>query len=110
VIDVFSSFFRDGELPDFMEMPQDPRGYLYFDRIHKDGKLVGTTSNRGYSAHFRAMLSLAVVDIDEAEPGNEVTVVWGNPGTPQREIRATTAPVPYKPDRARVDLATLPRG
>jgi vanillate/3-O-methylgallate O-demethylase len=110
VIDVFSSFFREGELPDFMEMPQDPRGYLYFDRIHKDGKLVGTTSNRGYSAHFRAMLSLAVVDIDEAEPGNEVTVVWGNPGTPQREIRATTAPVPYKPDRARVDLATLPRG
>jgi vanillate/3-O-methylgallate O-demethylase len=109
VLDVFAAYFRQGELPDFMEMPQDPRGYLYFDKIVKDGELIGTTSNRGYSAYFREMLSLAVVDIDQAEPGNAVTVVWGNPGTTQREIRAVTAPVPYKLDRARVDLATLPR-
>ncbi|HWI21125.1 MAG TPA: hypothetical protein VNT22_00770 [Baekduia sp.] len=107
VIDVYASFFRDGDLPDFMEMPQDPRGYFYADKILKDGRVVGATSSRGYSAHFREMLSLAVIDIDQAAPGNELTVIWGAPGTSQREIRAVTAPVPYKQDRARVDLTTL---
>lgn len=109
VIDVYASFFhQDGDLPDFMEMPQDPRGYLYFDKVIKDGQIVGTTSSRGYSAHFREMISHAVIDIEFAKPGTEVTVIWGNPGTPQREIRAVTAPTPYKEARGRVDLRTLP--
>lgn len=108
VIDVFASFFRDGPLPDFMEMPQDPRGFIYADKIIKDGKIVGMTSSRGYSAYFRQMISLCVIDLDCHEPGTEVTVVWGNPGTPQREIRATVARAPYKEDRARIDLTTLP--
>jgi vanillate/3-O-methylgallate O-demethylase len=108
VVEIFAAYFRDGDLPDFMEMPQDPRGFTYFDKILKDGELVGTTSNRGYSAYFREMLSLAVVDLEHAEPGTEVTVIWGAPGTPQREIRAVVAPAPYKDVRSRVDLHTLP--
>lgn len=109
IIDIYASFFRKGgELPDFVEMPQDPRGYLYFDQVIKDGQVVGTTSSRGYSAHFREMISHAVVDIEFAEPGTEVIVIWGNPGTAQREIRAVTAPTPYKAPRSRVDLTTLP--
>lgn len=108
VVDVFASFFRDGALPDFMEMPQDPRGYMYSDKVMKDGVVVGMTSSRGYSAYFRQMISLCVIDLDHHAPGTQVTVVWGNPGTPQREIRVTVAPAPYKPDRARIDLTTLP--
>ena len=54
------------------------------------------------------MLSLCVIDLEHNEPGTEVTVVWGNPGTPQREIRAVVAPAPYKENRSRVDLTTLP--
>ncbi|MFE7835138.1 glycine cleavage T C-terminal barrel domain-containing protein [Streptomyces sp. NPDC057474] len=109
VIDIFASFFRQGELPDFMEMPQDPRAFMYFDKVLKDGAVVGATSSRGYSAHFREMISLAVVDVEVARPGTEVTVIWGNPGTPQREIRAVTAPAPYKEVRSRVDLKSLPK-
>nr|BAW89540.1 berberine demethylenase [Rhodococcus sp. BD7100] len=108
IIDIYASLFRQGDLPDFMEMPQDPRHYLYFDKILKDGKEVGATSSRGYSAHFREMISLAVLDIELAVPGTDVTVVWGAPGSPQREIRATTALAPYKEVRSRVDLTTLP--
>lgn len=109
VVDVFASYFRpDGDLPDFMEMPQDPRGYLYFDKVLVDGKVVGNTSSRGYSAHFREMISHAVLDIEHTRPGVEVTVVWGNPGSAQREIRAVTARTPYKEVRSRVDLTTLP--
>src|SRR5206468_509191 len=97
-----------GALPDFMEMPQDPRGYIYSDKVMKDGKLVGMTSSRGYSAYFRQMISLCVIDLEHHSPGTEVTIIWGNPGTAQREIRATVARAPYKEDRARVDLNTLP--
>jgi vanillate/3-O-methylgallate O-demethylase len=53
------------------------------------------------------MLSLCVIDVAHSEPGTEVTVVWGEPGEPQREIRARVAPAPYKPDNRRIDLTTL---
>ncbi|HWH26803.1 MAG TPA: hypothetical protein VNT53_09185 [Pseudolysinimonas sp.] len=108
VVDVFASFFREGgTLPDFMEMPSDPRGYLYSDKVLKDGVEIGATSSRGYSAFFRKMISHAVVDIKHAEPGTPVTVIWGNPGTAQREIRATTARTPYKTTHSRDDLTAL---
>nr|BAW89546.1 berberine demethylenase [Burkholderia sp. CJ1] len=109
IIALYGDLFRKGEpLPDFMEMPQDPRGYMHSDKVMKNGKIIGMTSSRGYSAYFREVISLCMIDLEHHTPGTEVTVVWGNPGTPQREIRATVAPAPYKKDRARVDFATLP--
>jgi vanillate/3-O-methylgallate O-demethylase len=109
VVNLYADFFRkdNGALPDFMEMPQDPRGYMCSDKVVKDGKLVGVTSSRGYSTYFREMISLCVIDFAHHAPGTEVEVVWGNPGTQQRSIRATVRQVPYKPDRARVDLSSL---
>ncbi|HWH26303.1 MAG TPA: hypothetical protein VNT53_06635 [Pseudolysinimonas sp.] len=108
VVDIYASLFRKGEpMPDYMEMPQEPRGYVYADQILKNGELVGVTSSRGYSAFFREMISLAVIDVEHCSIGDEVTVLWGNPGTPQREIRATIQPAPYKKDNARVDFASL---
>nr|BAW89543.1 berberine demethylenase [Arthrobacter sp. GBD-1] len=108
IIDLYASLFRKGEpLPDFMELPQDPRGYVYADSVLKNGERVGITSSRGYSAYFREMISLCVLDVEHNVPGDEVTVLWGNPGTAQREIRATIAPAPYKPNRSRVDLHSL---
>jgi hypothetical protein len=51
------------------------------------------------------MLTLAVLDAEHAEPGTEVTLVWGEPdggsAKPtvephvQFEIRAVVCPVPY---------------
>ena len=41
------------------------------------------------------------------KPGTEVTVVWGNPGEPQKEIRAMVAPAPYKKDNRRTDVNKL---
>jgi vanillate/3-O-methylgallate O-demethylase len=54
------------------------------------------------------MLSLCTIDVEHADVGTEVTVVWGEAGTPQKEIRATVAPAPYKQDNRRVDVAALP--
>jgi len=70
-------------------------------------KVVGVATSRGYSYYFRHMLSLGMIDIEHSEPGTEVTVVWGNPGESQQEIRATVAPAPYKKDNRRLDVTTV---
>jgi len=106
VADVYASLFR-GESFDYMEMPRDQRGFMYMDKVLKDGKLVGISSSRGYSAYFKKMLSLCTIDIEQSEPETQVAVVWGNPGRPQRTIRATVAPAPYKKDNRRADVSRL---
>jgi syringate O-demethylase len=59
----------------------------------------------GYSANEGRMLTLAILDPEHAEIGNQVTFVWGeeNGGTAkltverhdQMEMRAIVSPVPY---------------
>ena len=51
------------------------------------------------------MLSLAVIDVEHGELGNQLTLIWGEEGRGsskptverhvQAEIQATVAPVPY---------------
>ena len=75
------------------------------DKILQDGKMVGVSTFSGYSSNESSMLSLAIVDVDQSEPGTEVTLVWGEEGGGsskpvverhvQTEIRATVSPVPY---------------
>ena len=75
------------------------------DKVLKDGKMVGVSTFSGYSSNESSMLSLAMVDIDQSEPGTEVTLVWGEEdggsAKPvverhvQFEIGATVSPVPY---------------
>ncbi|WP_332812488.1 hypothetical protein [Sphingomonas sp.] len=107
VVDVYASLFRAGKPYHFMEMPRDQRGFMYADKVLAGDKEVGVATSRGYSYFYREMLSLCVIDVAHSEPGTEVVVVWGEPGEPQREIRARVAPAPYKPDNRRVDLTTL---
>jgi vanillate/3-O-methylgallate O-demethylase len=107
VADVYASLFREGPSYDFMEMPRDQRGFMYADKVVRDGQIVGVTTSRGYSYSFRKMLSLCTIDVQHAEPGTEVIVVWGNPGHPQKKIRATVAPAPYKQDNRRADVAAV---
>ena len=68
---------------------------------------MGVSTGRTVSPTLRAMISLCVIDRAHAAPGTEVTVVWGRPGTPQREIRATVTALPFKPDHRRVDVTSL---
>ena len=108
VVDVYASLFRESRPHDFMEMPRDQRGFMYADKVLKNGKSVGVATSRGYSYYFRQMLSLCTIDVAQSEPGTEVVIVWGNPGTPQKEIRGTVAQAPYKKDNRKIDVATLP--
>jgi hypothetical protein len=62
------------------------------------------------SAYYDVMLSIAPVDVEHSAIGTELTVLWGDPGTAQKEIRVTVARFPYL-DLERndaIDTATIP--
>jgi glycine cleavage system aminomethyltransferase T len=102
---VLGSMLGGGELPDQMDMPR--LAGPSFDQVLIGGAPVGVSTGRTVSPTLRAMISLCVVDRDRAVPGAAVTVLWGRPGTSQREIRATVTALPFKPDHRRVDVSAL---
>lgn len=79
-----------------------------YDAVNaKDGSLAGVAVYTGFNWNERAMLSIAVVDAKHAEPGTEVSLVWGEPDggakshpwlEPHRQfrVRATVAPSPIR--------------
>jgi glycine cleavage system aminomethyltransferase T len=109
VVDVFASLFRKEAAPHTpMEIPRQLLGTIESDRVMVNGREVGMTTSRCYSVHFREMLSLCVIDVAFAAPGTQVVVLWGHAGDPQKAVRATVAPAPYKQDNRKVDVTTLP--
>ena len=91
--------------PDQMDVPRW-RGPS-FDQVLAAGKPVGVSTGRSLSVNLRAMISLCVLEPAHATPGTRLTVLWGRPGTPQREIRATVTALPFKPDHRRTDVSLL---
>jgi len=71
--------------------------------VRADGETVGVSRRRSYEPDIRGIASLAVVDLAYADPGTEVTVVWGERDSPNPriedsdpvEITATVGSVPY---------------
>jgi glycine cleavage system aminomethyltransferase T len=108
VMDVYASLFREGDPFQVMELPRNLLGCIWIDKVMQGGAVVGHSTSRCYSYHFRQMISLSTMDTAHADIGTPVTVLWGAPGGPQREIRATVAPAPYKQDNRRLDVRTLP--
>ena len=54
----------------------------------KNGKTIGISTWFGYSSNEGKMLTLAMLDNEHAQPGNEVTFVWGEqPGIVQADGR-----------------------
>jgi vanillate/3-O-methylgallate O-demethylase len=108
VIDVYAALFRQGPIPAPMDMPRMiHRHALDPDKVLKDGKVVGCSTSRVYSAYLRQMISLCVMDKALTAPGTPVSVVWGDRGGPQKEIRATVARLPFKEDKRRIDVTKL---
>jgi vanillate/3-O-methylgallate O-demethylase len=108
VIEIYASMFRRDEPFDMLEIPCPPAWVDHTDQALNDGELIGVSTTPGHSYHFRKVLALAYLEIEHTQPGTAVTIVWGNPGTPQKHVRATVAPAPYKKDNRFADLAHLP--
>ena len=99
------SMFQKTGRAKFIDWPSAVYSMHPFDRVTVDGETVGISTWVGYSANEGKMLTLAVLDAEYAEPGTDVTFVWGeeNGGSSkptvephvQTEIRAVVSPVPY---------------
>ena len=94
-----------GDPAKYIDLPLANYASLPYDRVLKDGKIVGVSTYTGYTYNERAMISLAVIDSELSDPGAEVTLIWGEEGRgsakptverhTQWEIRARVAPAPY---------------
>jgi vanillate/3-O-methylgallate O-demethylase len=97
-------FQKDGRAK-YIDLPLSNYSTWPNDKVLKDGTMVGVSTFSGYSSNESSMLSLAIVDVEQSEPGTEVTLVWGEEGGGstkpvverhvQTELRATVSPVPY---------------
>ena len=105
VTQIIGTMFRKSGRAKFVDWPSAVYSMHPFDKVTVDGDVVGVSTWVGYSANEGRMLTLAVLDAEHAEPGTEVTFVWGEEGGgtskptvephEQVEIRAIVSPVPY---------------
>ncbi len=99
------TMFQKDNRAKYIDLPLSNYSTWPNDKVLKDGKQVGVSTFSGYSSNESSMLSLAIVDLEQSEPGTEVTLVWGEEGGGsakpvverhvQTEIRAIVSPAPY---------------
>jgi len=105
VMKAMGTMFDKGSRAKYIDFPSAVYSTWPYDKVLKDGKTIGLSTWIGYSSNEGKMLTLAILDNEHAEPGNQVTFVWGEqPGSGSKptveshvqvEMRATVAPVPY---------------
>ena len=97
-------FQKDGRAK-YFDFPSAVYATLPYDKVTRNGKTIGISTWCGYSSNEGKMLTLAMLAPEHAEPGTEVTFVWGEEGGgtskptverhKQTDIRAIVSPVPY---------------
>jgi vanillate/3-O-methylgallate O-demethylase len=100
-----SMFAPEGENYKFIDLPLSNFASSSFDAVTHGGKVIGASMFSGYSYNERKMLSLGIVEEQYAQPGTQLTLVWGeeNGGTKkttverhkQTELRVVVGPTPY---------------
>jgi glycine cleavage system aminomethyltransferase T len=105
VMRAMGTMFHKGDRAKYFDFPSAVYATWPYDKVTKNGKTIGISTWVGYSSNEGRMLTLAILDNEYAQPGGDVTFVWGEqPGTGSKptveshvqvEIRATVAPVPY---------------
>jgi vanillate/3-O-methylgallate O-demethylase len=98
------TLFEKADPVKYIDFPLSNYATWPYDKVLRDGEMVGVSTFSGYSFNERSFLSLAMVDVD-LELGTEVTLVWGEEdgGSTkpvverhvQAEFRAIVSPCPY---------------
>jgi vanillate/3-O-methylgallate O-demethylase len=102
---IFQSMFTPGgDKYKYIDLPLSNYASASYDKIVKNGKVVGFSMFAGYSYNEQSMLSLGIVDPD-IEIGSDLTLVWGeeNGGSgkttverhKQTDVGVVVSPVPY---------------
>jgi vanillate/3-O-methylgallate O-demethylase len=107
VLRVVGSLLEPGVPYKYLELPvADYGNMIQRDEVRTlDGRLIGLSTYTGYSTNERKILSISLIDTEHAVPGEEVTILWGEPDGGSRKprvelhqqtlVRATVAPAPY---------------
>jgi vanillate/3-O-methylgallate O-demethylase len=121
VLGVFARLLEDRRLAMQVDLPLAATARMHYDRVlGTGGGTVGVATYPTYSVNERAMLSLASVEEAYAEPGTEVTLLWGEEDGGRRsapwieaheqvEIHATVAPSPVSEAAREYRSAVTPR-
>lgn len=117
ILEVYASQFRIDADTEFMDFAANPvwtahNSVVFSDDVFVGDRLVGISSGRVFSYYYRQMLSLALLDPEQAAIGREVEVLWGSPGSRQKRIKAKVARFPYLdlPKNADIDVRSLNSG
>jgi vanillate/3-O-methylgallate O-demethylase len=104
VAQAMGTLFENGDPAKYIDLPLSNYATWPYDKVLRDGELIGISSFSGYSYNERSFLSLAMLDVG-VEVGTEVTLLWGEEDGgsskpvverhAQAEIRATVSPCPY---------------
>ncbi|WP_331232289.1 aminomethyl transferase family protein [Natronorarus salvus] len=105
VVNVYRSLFDDGPNYKYIDLPDTARRWslTHYDRVERDGSVVGISKYPGYLSYENEMLSLGVIDEEYSEPGTEVALIWGEENSRkekvephvEKEITAVVMPSPY---------------
>ncbi len=110
VLDIHRSQYEAGEhyLP--LDGPVELENAHFADQVLKDGRLIGMSTGRMYSYSYRCMMTLCSIDTEHSRIGTEVGILWGNPGTRQKVIRAKVERFPYIDENRNetVDVSAIP--
>lgn len=97
------SLFPSGTPPRFMAMPTPMYATFESDAVMEGDTLVGVSQWCSFTPNANRLVSTALVDVSLAEPGTELTLLWGEPDSKRptvdthevRPIRVRVAPSPY---------------
>lgn len=117
IVDIYASQFTDDPYCEmdswgFIKVCKDSMAAICNDKVlDLDGNEIGMTGGRGMDWYSHKMYSLGIMDLEFCEDGKEVIVLWGEPGTRQKKIRATVASVPVTRDSVNrsLDVNDIPR-
>jgi vanillate/3-O-methylgallate O-demethylase len=115
---IYASMFEPGLAFKSLELPKSSYGLMQADEVRDtSGRPAGLSIFVGYTVNEAKFLSVAIVNADQAEPGTEVVVTWGEPDGGSRKpnverhrqttVRAIVAPNPYAKYAQAMKSATL---
>jgi vanillate/3-O-methylgallate O-demethylase len=88
-----------------IDLPISSFTHFQFDRVQRDGKLVGLSTFSGYTVNIDSMCSLAMIDEADAVDGAEVALLWGqDPASPKPNLE------PHRQTEIRATISTTPLG
>lgn len=114
VIDLLASYYRKDEEPykwlDYPVHNYFSPGLDQDEVFDMDGNNIGVSAAASYTEYSREMLSLGTIDVKYIKPGTEVYLLWGEPGTRQKKVRAIVSKYPYLdlPSNMDFDVETIP--